>query len=136
MSEYELASLLQGQIKLIGETNLNFFTFVTAYVAASYLVAHRLTVPMAAIVTALFVMYQVLVMTAINQYYEGARSMADQIQDFARAGRGLAWHPAAAATPAYVYGVFAVNLGAQALALAGAIYFFFHCRRSNRPAAA
>lgn len=57
MTEYEIIDLLQQRYAELGTLSTQFFTLVSAYVVAAYLVADKLSRLQLAIVTALYVVW-------------------------------------------------------------------------------
>jgi hypothetical protein len=132
MTEFEMAYLFNDMQIALGATIQYNFAITTAFLAAAYLAAHRLTRSMVIIVVTIYAMTvvgNILMMVRIMQSLAG---LAKEIQAFAQAGKGLAWH-AVTNVPVWAfdssrYTAILLFVGASA----ASIYFFFHCRRVNR----
>ena len=134
MTEFEMAYLTNDMLLALGSTASFYFATLTAFLVASYLVAHRLTKTMTVIAVALFLLSSAGSIVVMNRIMTNLSGLAGEIRAFAQAGKGLAWH-VSATTPEW-----AINIPRQVgvvlyiLATAAAVYFFFHCRRQNRKA--
>jgi hypothetical protein len=134
MTEYEMASLHAELTSLLGITFTGFFTVLSAFLVASYLVAHKLTRTMAVIALGMFVFFCVGA-TMIN--YRTMLSLGGltlEMLKIAQAGSGLTWHSAADISewaPGILRGL---GVALYSIATIVGIYFFFHCRRVNRKA--
>lgn len=131
MTEYELSSTLQGQMELIGATLMNFFTVLTAYLAAGYLVGQKLSLPAARFVTVMFVGAATFFIVIVSGLYTATKGLMAKMHTFLLAGKGLEWAPAAKAQPfiadIFAYAALALMVGGAF----GAVYFFFHSRRAD-----
>jgi len=134
MTEFEMAYLMNDMwIQLIMLTQV-FFAVLTAFIVASYLVAHRLTRPMAVVVVGLFLLASLGSILNISRQAQSIVGLAFEMKALALSGRGLAWH-AVVNTPEWTRGIAGVPAAVMFLiATAAAVYFFFHCRRVNRRA--
>ena len=133
MSEYEMASLHAQLFGLIFSANVGMFGVVSAFMAASFVAAHRLTRTMAFITVLLFVLYSVGVLIAAAGMVESFMRLSAHMHDYAESGRGLSWHLTSQARSQELRLV-SLYFTAATLVLAhlAALFFFFHCRRVNR----
>jgi hypothetical protein len=132
MTEYEMASLFtEMRLALDGQVQV-FFTMLVAFLVASYLVAHKLTRSMAAVVVGLFLVTALGGSAGIYRQAQAMGGLAREMKAAASSGKGLAWHPVAEIQE------WALQIGSVGglfiflVATAAAVYFFFHCRRVNR----
>ena len=91
MTEFEMISTLQGYNNIGIAIVMNFFTVLTAYLAAGYLSAHTLTRGMAAFVTAMFVVLSMVFVLAASNNATATNHLLVEMVKFAKAGKGLAW---------------------------------------------
>lgn len=135
MTDYEMISALQGYQSNGMTVMLNFFSFLVAYLAAGYLVAHRLSLLMALFVTALLLAVSLNSLVMLYTIGAALQGLLGHMYDTAVAGKGLAWTPLAKLSdPPNLWITGAVALGVMVLATAGAVFFFFECRSRNRKA--
>lgn len=131
MTEYEMASLLQGFVNIIGALVMNYFSLVTAYLVAGYLVAHRLTLSMTVLVTTIFALSSVYFISNAFGACRNVGKLAGEMRAFAESGKGLAWHNAAAFPPSTFDALTYTTMAIMVAGFVAAVYFFFHCRRQN-----
>lgn len=137
MTEYEMVSAVQGFWNTGLTVMLNFFSFLIAYLAAGYLVAHRLSLLMALFVTALLLAVAVNSLGLLATIMAAFQGLVGHMHEVNASGKGLAWLPLARGTATHnVWIAGAIALIVMALATIGAVYFFFECRAQNRKAEA
>jgi hypothetical protein len=134
MTEFEMAYLFNDMWIQINMLAQFYFTMLTAFLVASYVAAHRLTIPMAIVVIGAFVFTSIGTIRNIYLQVQTMLGLATQMKALAQSGKGLAWHSVANMPPPLSGGI----IGPVMLTLitAAAVYFFFHCRRVNRKAEA
>lgn len=135
MTEFEIVSASQ-EYQNVGMTILmNFFSILTAYLAAGYLSAHRLTRAMAIFVTAMFVLLSMLFVLAYYRNVVQSIGLAGEMSNFAKAGKGLTWHPISSLPLASLefsgYIFMTVLLTIMTGGIVGGVYFFYDCRKRN-----
>jgi hypothetical protein len=136
MTEFEMAYLQNDMLIGLGSGASYFFAMLTAFVVASYLVAHRLTKEMAAIVVGIFIVASCGSIVTMYRVMDSLAGLGREMKAFAGAGKGLAWH---GITRTPEWGLESARYLGSALfivATIAAVYFFFHSRRVNRKAEA
>lgn len=140
MTEFELVSAMQGYANYGTGLLMDFFSILTAYLAAGYLAAHRLTRAMASFVTAIFLVLSILFVLAFYRTFVLQIDLGGEMVNFAKVGKGLAWHPVSLASTAGVthfgYVFMATLLTIVISAIVGGVYFFYDCRKRNMQATA
>jgi hypothetical protein len=136
MTEFEMAYLFNDMfINLVTQVQF-YFAVLTAFLAASYVAAHRLTRSMTVVVVGLFAVVSVGSILNIYRQVQAMAGLAETMRAAAASGKGLAWHPVASQ---YDWQLRVPRGGGVAFVLlagAAAVYFFFHCRHVNRKAEA
>ena len=135
MTEFELVSAAQGYLNIGMTILMNFFTILTAYLAAGYLSAQRLTRAMATFVTVMFLVMCVMFLFGVYRIMTVQIAITAEMANFAKAGKGLAWLPIASANMAsrelteffIVASMMAIMIGG----IVGGVYFFYDCRKRN-----
>lgn len=134
MTEFEMAYLANDMLSTSNTILTTSFTVTSAFVAASYLAAHRLNRTMTVIVVALYVGWSLSVnvqaYTAMRGYYRLLR----KIRDSAQPNGMFDWFPPESGPPWFTDARPAMIGVSLVLAVLAAVYFFFHCRRVNRKA--
>ena len=132
MTEFEMAYLQNDILLALGSAGSYFFAILTAFLVASYLVAHRLTRPMAAVVVTIFIVASWGSIVTMYRITDSLAGLAREMKAFAEAGKGLTWH-GITRTPDWALEN-ARHLGTTLFIVAtiAAVYFFFHSRRVNR----
>lgn len=128
MTEYELSTLIQGQVNSLTGTYYYFYSFLSAFLIVSYLVAHRLSVGMAFLMNGLFALNQLFLLSVVGSQIRALGAMVAEMGRLSNAG-GFRWlGPVSAFSGAYIYAPLIILL----VSLLASIYFFFQCRRMNR----
>ena len=130
MTDFELASLYN-------EVGMNITSNITAYVSilfaflvGSYLAARQMSRSMATVAIGLFSLYSLVSIGRTMGNSETLVGLAGRLHEAAQAeGADLAWHGAAVSTPESLAWGWWIYLIIFLIAYAGAIYFFFACRR-------
>ena len=132
MTEYEMVNM-NNELVNTGIMMLTaYFSSVTGFLVAAYVVAHRLTKSMVAMIVGLFLWSCFTLTMTMYRLIVDFIGMRNQIYEYAQSGRGLTWH-SASFNRIPDYSVYIVPATWTIVAIA-AIYFFFHCRRVNRKA--
>jgi hypothetical protein len=134
MSEFEMAYLQNDIMIALGSAVSYYFTMLTAFLVASYTVAHRLTRSMVAVVVSIFVLAATGSIVMIFRITQSLSGLAGEMRAFAAAGKGLKWHFVTQAPEWSLTMSRYVGTALFIAAAAGAVYFFFHSRRANRKA--
>ena len=131
MTAYELASLhsqLGAQVNLMLQ---NFIAILSLYVGAGFLVAHRLKLASAIMVTLLFLVADGGSVPRIVGVLKSWVGVSGEIRALAAQGHGLAWHEAVFMAP---WQLDNFPIGSAIILwglLLGAICFFFAHRHSS-----
>jgi hypothetical protein len=134
MTEFEMAYMFNDMfINLVTQVQF-FFTVLTAFLVASYAAAHRLTRSMTVVAVGLFAVVSAGSILNIYRQSQAMSGLAETMKAAAASGKGLAWHPVADLYDWQLRGVGGIAF--FLLAVAAAVYFFFHCRHVNRKAEA
>ena len=128
MTEYELSTLIQGQVNSILGSYYYFYSFLSAFLIVGYLVAHRLSAAMALLMNGLFALNQLYLLSVIGSQAQALGAMIAEMARLSKAG-GLRWL-GSVPPPSdwYIYAPLMILF----VSLLASIYFFFHCRRVNR----
>ena len=95
MTEFEIAYLHAELVNSMGFIFTGFFTVLSAFLVASYLVAHRLTRTMSVIDVGMFVFFTVGAIFLNYRTMQSLGGLTLQMHQMAQAGSGLAWHSSA-----------------------------------------
>jgi hypothetical protein len=137
MTEFEMAYLMTDMQAGLMASTTTLFTITSAFLVAGYLVSHRLSRLMVGVAIAVFSWAFFTTAFITSRQIFNLLGLVVEINKFANAGKGLAWH--AAAQPivdwamqggTWFFIVFCT------LAFIGSIAFFFHSRRVNQMAEA
>jgi hypothetical protein len=132
MTAFEMAYLNNEILIQMASTFSILFGTFSAFLVASFMAAHRLTRTMAAIAVALFLLSSLMMVSNFYSQSTSLLGLTREMKTFAKAGKGLAWHPAVTIPDGALVMTnqfFAMMLLA---AIAASVHFFFHCRRVNR----
>jgi hypothetical protein len=133
MTEFEMISAMQGYANINLTIMMNFFTVLTAYLAAGYLAAHRLSRAMAIFVTAMYLVMSTMFLVGMYRIMAIQAGLLHEMVNFAKAGKGLAWAPFASTNTVESvnliigFSMFAIVVSA----IVGGVYFFYDCRKRN-----
>jgi hypothetical protein len=131
MTEFELASLHSAMYVQAQSALSTFLTAVSGFLVVSYFAAHRIDLTMTAVGLAIYLGFSAFIVAGTSRTLQTYAGVSQEIKAFAAAGRGLAWHGAATA-PTWILEVLPFfAFAAGSIAVAGSVYFFFHCRRLN-----
>jgi hypothetical protein len=131
MTEYEMAYLHAELTNSLIYQFSAFFTVLTAFLVASYLVAHKLTRTMTVIVVGMFLVLNAGVIMQNYRILQSLGGLTLQMHHMAQTGSGLMWH-ATANSPDWIPATMrGVGVTLYSMATIAAVYFFFHCRRVN-----
>jgi small basic protein len=138
MSEFEMAYLLNDIQLAITANSSMLFTIVSAFLVASYVVAHRLSPLMIGILLGIYAYAFLGTALAIERQMASMFGLGYQIATQAAAGNQLHWHAFANpwAPPSERSVLPMATLLFSCTVFVGSIVFFFHCRRVNRKAEA
>ncbi|MGH7864300.1 MAG: hypothetical protein ACREQB_04880 [Candidatus Binataceae bacterium] len=136
MTEFELMYLTNETISTIAVVFAAYFSTLSAFLIAGYLAAHKLTRTMLVLVVGLFSLWSALAIFTLYRTVWNLFGLQGQIRDFARAGKGLAWHGAVGNPQWFVHSGPMISLGLYVAMAIAALYLFFHCRIHNRQSAA
>jgi hypothetical protein len=132
MTEFELSTLIQGQVNSVLSSYYYFYSILSAFVIVSYLAAHRLSAAMAFLMTGLFALNQFYLLSVIGSQLQALGAMIAEMGRLSNAG-GFRWlGPISTPGSANIYAPLIILL----VSLLASIYFFFHCRRANGKAEA
>jgi uncharacterized membrane protein YesL len=134
MTEFEMAYLANDMMMALGTSTSILFTMLSAFLVASYVAAHRLTKPMAAIVVSIFVIFCFYTIATMFRQLESMAGLAGKMRAFAEAGKGLEWHAVSHVNPNWITTTRFVGVSILLLAMIASVYFFFHCRSVNQKA--
>ncbi len=136
MTEFEMAYLQNDMLVALANGTQFFFTLLSAFLAASYVGAHRLTRPMVVVVIGLFVLTAFSSILAQFRQMESLAGLAEQIRAFAAAGKGLQWSAVTKIPAWWVESLRYIAAAVFLIAVIASVFFFFHCRRVNHKAEA
>jgi hypothetical protein len=112
-------------------------TITSAFLVTGYVVGHRLTRVMAGAAVAVFTWAFISTAFIASRQIVSLLGLVKEMNDYAAAGKGLAWHAAASPIIGWAFAgtpYFFMLFGA--VVFLGSIVFFFHSRRANRKAEA
>ena len=125
MTDYELMSLFGEYVGQQQVVYMNFVTIIFAYIIASYLVADKLSGPMAAIITILFTVVAFQMGTTSFFLLQDQFGLVPEMATRS----ALQFHGAVQGGQTLINMYTILNIITQIIAYVGALIFFFHQRR-------
>ena len=137
MSDYESLALVYSQISIILTELTIFISIVFSFLVVGYLVAHKLTRSMAAVLVTLFTMVVILSTAIFLRTSTGLLAFVAHLREAVAAGTsGLGWHPLMTSSGGSLTTLNYLTPSLFVLTYIGALVFFFQQRRAARQPAA
>lgn len=138
MSEFEMAYLMNDMMGTASTEFLNWVSVVTAFLAAGYIVSHRLDRWMIGAVLFVYSYTYLGMVRPMLVQIANIQGLAGKMETFAKAGKGLDWHAVShGLLPQWLIDAEDItNVVTFALVYLVTVAFFFQQRRFNRKAEA
>lgn len=137
MTEFEMAYLMADMQSGLMTSTTTLFTITSAFLVAGYVAGRGMSRLTAVVVVAVFAWAFLTTAFLTGRQIINVLGLAQQIHEYAAAGKGLSWHAASTAvTGRQFFGNLAIFNFFCGTVFIASVFFFLHCRSIRPPVAA